>query len=211
MNLSKRAVFVTCLAMAMVIPVASVAAAERERETEVYAGDDGDRPGPRASRPVLTTVAAGYLPTSLCGELGPTGDCFAGVAIDVNFRLWDPRAATLYFDVGTVAFTDRFERGGAAALGLRLRFDKWGVFVPYLVTTLDVGYGAYPTGGGSFRVWNRSGIGAELSIRSVAGHGVGLFAEVAGGRGCCTTTYGIGGEVYQTPYNQYQLMVGMSF
>jgi hypothetical protein len=165
----------------------------------------------RASRPVLAAFSLGYLPTSRCGRLGGGGDCFLGGLVDVNIRVFSPSVLSLYVDVGGTIFTDFVEKGLAAGGGVRLRFDKWGLFVPYALATLNVGYGFYPGGGGSFRLWNRSAVGAELSLRNSAGHGVGLFAELGAGYGCCTTVYTTYGGIDHLTYAQYYVDAGVSF
>ena len=166
----------------------------------------------RHSRPILVALALGYAPTSLCGRLGSGGDCFGALFVDLGFRVWDPRVLSLYVGVGGLLFTDLVEKGAGVGGGGRLRLDKWGLFVPYAVAMLNFGYGAYPGGGGSLRVWTRSAVGAELSFRTREGRGVGLFLELGAGYGCCTTVYDPNVDALRhLSYAQYQVIAGLSF
>ncbi len=165
----------------------------------------------RVSKAFLIALALGYQRTSLCGFLGNGNDCFLTFIADFNFRVWNPRFLTLYVGATATVFSDFTESGFGFGGHARLRFDKWWIFVPYALAGLNVGYGRWG-GGGTVRTWLRTGFGAELSLRNrETGRGVGLFAELGVGGGCCTAYVDQLGNSYRDPYTQYSITFGLSF
>jgi len=155
---------------------------------------------------VLVTIGGGFLPTSLCGRLGPGEDCFAGIVGDLNVAILRTPHASLMFDFSGVFYRDPVEAGALGGLGLRLRFDGIGLIVPYGVAVVYAGGGAYQGGGGAARLSSRLGVGAEVSLRR-GGPGAGLFLELGTGAGCCTAVI----ERGDLPYSQFFLVTGVSF
>jgi hypothetical protein len=162
--------------------------------------------GIRHTGPVLVTIGGGFLPTTLCGRLGPAEDCFAGFVGDLNIAILRTPHASLMFDLSGVFYRDPVEVGALGGLGLRLRLDRIGLIVPYGVAVLYAGGGAYQGGGGAARLSSRLGVGAEVSLRR-GGPGAGLFLELGAGAGCCTAVI----ERGELAYSQFFLLTGVSF